>query len=83
MIDSSRDALGALHSILIRLRFDALQSEQENTAAVLDIAEYLVQLIAKPEDQTKEFRENLEGLARSNPNFIHALNRFDQPSRWC
>lgn len=83
MIDPRLDPLGALHSILIRLRFDALQSKQENAARVLDVAEYLVQLIAKPDDQTLEFRQNLEGLAQWDPNFTHALERFDQPKRWC
>jgi len=46
-------------------------------ADVLDVAEYLPQLLAADDDRSAAFRENLEGLATRWPAFQSALEYFD------
>ena len=77
--NKQNNALFALNAVLFRARAMALHEVQhQDLAAVLDCAEYLVRLIARPEDATEEFREMLVDLAHRYPAFLFAIERFDQ-----
>jgi hypothetical protein len=78
-------ALYALNTVLVLARHMAAAGEKgADVADVLDIAEYLLRLIAVVEDRTVEFREQLAGLRDKYKQFALAVDRFDGtiPPRW-
>lgn len=78
--EKQANALEALHKVLILTRMMAYQNEPgADIADVLDVAEYLVVLIMKPEDKTAEFRQYLESMTQKREHFRHALRWFDEP----
>lgn len=80
MIADQPAALRALQAVLVQLRWLAYQREpHERLAELLDCAEYLPQLLADPDDRTREFRDALADLARRHAGFTLALDRFDAP----
>lgn len=79
--EKQANALSALHCVLIVARaMGYLNEPGADIADVLDEAEYLVVLLMKPDDNTSEFREHLESLARKRAQFQPALRCFDEPS---
>jgi hypothetical protein len=75
--DKQRGALRALNAVLVLARALAYDGLSADVAEVLDVAEYLPLLMLAREDRTREFRDNLEGLATKWPAFGLALERFD------
>jgi hypothetical protein len=74
-----KQALNAIHRILVLARFMALQNEpQPKIAKVLDYAEILPTLIATNEDRTQEFRVHLQGFASEFSQGIGILEEFDR-----
>ncbi|WP_434385740.1 hypothetical protein [Melittangium boletus] len=78
--EKSRNALSALHSILIAARSLAEQESSQESARVLDLAEYLVVLMQDEGDQTASFRSHLVELAREHWLCQLAVQRFDDAS---
>jgi hypothetical protein len=75
-----KQALNAIHRILILTRFMAHQNEPTaKIAKILDYAEILPTLISADEDKTEEFRIHLQGLASEFSQGIGILQEFDQP----
>lgn len=64
-----KNALQAFRGVIVHARTLAYRSAPYKTiAGILDAAEYLRFLIAKPSDETDRFRSNLEGIANKyNP----------------
>ena len=57
-----KQALNAIHRILVMARFMAYQNEQTaKIAKVLDYAEILPTLISADDDRTEEFQTHLKG----------------------
>lgn len=76
--EKAKPALSALHLILTRARFMALQKESpEDIATLLDYAEYLPQLLLSDEDVTEMYRGTLQDVAERFPLCRHALEIFD------
>jgi hypothetical protein len=77
--NKQKQALKAIHRILVLARFMAYQNEPTaKIAKVLDYAEILPTLISADEDRTGEFRTHLQGLASEFPAGIGILQEFDQ-----
>lgn len=80
MVTNPRAALLALNGVLVQLRWLAYQrARHELLAELLDCAEHLPQLLADPDDRTRDFRDALADLARRHDGFTLALDRFDAP----
>ena len=63
-----QQALVALHTVIIQARFMSYQAEDSaKIAALLDDAEYLVQLITKVEDCTETYAAVLKGISERFP----------------
>lgn len=80
MISTARfqNALRALNHVLVSVRKMAYDRiDQQDIADVLDIAEYLVRLLADEGDQTDAFRSCLCDLASRWPDLGPALEFFD------
>lgn len=77
-------ALYALNSVLTRARADAYHAGVKDVADVLDVAEYLVRLLAIDLDATEDFRAHLVSIAQKHPEYGIAVDRFDRtpPDRW-
>ena len=74
-----KQALNAIHRILVLARFMAYQNEPTvKIAKVLDYAEILPTLISADEDRTGEFRTHLQGFASEFSAGIGILQEFDQ-----
>jgi hypothetical protein len=74
-----KQALLALHRILVVARFMAYQNEPAaDIARILDCAEILPALIADDEDRTHEFRHHLQGLASQFQQGLGILLEFDR-----
>jgi hypothetical protein len=74
-----KQALNAIHRILVLARFMAYQNEAApKIAKVLDYAEILPTLLSANEDRTEEFRTHLQGLASEFPAGVGILQEFDQ-----
>ena len=74
-----KQALHAIHRILVLARFMAYQNESTTKIAkVLDYVEILPTLISADEDRTEEFRTHLHGLASEFPKGVGILKEFDQ-----
>lgn len=74
-----RGALHAIHAVFLELRAMAYRGEtHERLARALDAAEELPTLMLRHDDTTSEFRSALEGLVQLNPDFRHALKKFEQ-----
>ncbi len=74
-----KQALKAIHRILVLARFMAYQNEPAaKIAKVLDYAEILPTLISADEDRTEEFRTHLQGLATELAQGVGILQEFDQ-----
>lgn len=77
--EKSSSALSSLQAVLVLARLMAYeQRPHEDIARVLDVAEYLPALLLEKRDTTREFRECLEGLAATYPQFSMAVERFDR-----
>lgn len=73
--------LRALHVVLVVARTMAYdEAPSPELADVLDIAEYLVRLIADDADRSDELRACLADLARRWPAFSPALQYCDAPA---
>lgn len=73
------NALYALNTVLVLARQMSYEEKEHSIIAdVLDVAEYLVKLIAQPEDCTNEFGEQLNTLARKYKEFRLAAERFEK-----
>lgn len=78
-INKQKQALKAIHRILILARFMAYQNEPTaKIAKVLDYAEILPTLISADEDRTEEFRTHLQGLASEFSQGVGILQEFNQ-----
>ncbi len=76
--DKMKPALFALNAVLVHARTMAFEEAPHATLAkVLDIAEVLPMLVARPDDTTREFRLHLESLVSIDERFSSALRRFD------
>jgi hypothetical protein len=74
-----KQALHAIHRILVLARFMAYQNEPTpKIAKVLDYAEILPTLISADEDRTEEFRTHIQGFASEFPAGVGILQEFDQ-----
>jgi hypothetical protein len=74
-----KQALNAIHRILVLARFMAYQNEPTTKIAkVLDYAEILPTLISADEDRTEEFRTHLQGFASEFPAGLGILQEFNQ-----
>jgi len=74
-----KQALNAIHRILVLARFMAYQNEPTaKIAKVLDYGEILPTLISADEDRTGEFRTHLQGFASEFSQGIGILQEFDQ-----
>ena len=74
-----KQALHAIHRILVLARFMAYQNEPTTKIAkVLDYAEILPTLISTDEDRTEEFRTHIQGLASESPAGVGILQEFDK-----
>jgi hypothetical protein len=74
-----KQALHAIHRILVLARFMAYQNEPTaKIAKVLDYGEILPTLISADEDRTEEFRTHLRGLASEFPAGVGILQEFDK-----
>jgi hypothetical protein len=74
-----KQALHAIHRILVLARFMAYQNEPTTKIAkVLDYAEILPTLISTDEDRTEEFRTHIQGLASEFPAGVGILQEFDK-----
>ncbi len=79
--DKSQNALRALNHVLVLARKMAYDGvEHRSIAEVLDVAEYLPQLLADEHDQTALFGEHLGDLAARWPQFGSAVEIFEGPS---
>ena len=77
--DKEKQAIKAIHRIIIVARFMAYQDEPTaKIAKVLDYAEILPTLISVDEDRTEEFRTHLEGFASEFPAGAGILQEFDR-----
>ena len=77
--DKQKQALDALHRILVLARFMAYKNESSaEIAKILDHAEILPTLISADEDLTEEFRRELQGLAAHFRAGIGILQAFDR-----
>jgi hypothetical protein len=77
--DRLQNALWALHTVLVIARHMAASGTRSvDLAEVLDVAEYLPGLIAASEDNTQEYRSQLELLSDRYPDTSIALERFDR-----
>ncbi len=73
-------ALCALNRVLVLLRDMAYRdSETQELAEILDVAEYLPRLLADNTDCTDAFKDQLVYLARRWPMFSSALRVFEDP----
>ena len=64
--------------VLVLARTMAHQNEPHDALAeVLDVAEYLPRLMLDDADRTREFRDQLVGLAERRREFITAVTMFD------
>ncbi len=78
--DKQKQALNAIHRILVMARFMAYQNEPPaKIAKVLDCAEILPTLISADDDRTEEFRIHLKGFASEFPAGVGILQEFDKP----
>lgn len=78
----TQQALRALNHVLVLARKMAYDHVSHSEIAdVLDVAEYLPQLVAADDDRSAAFRQNLEGLATRWPDFTSALHYFDAPTQ--
>ncbi len=76
--------LAVLNRVFIGLRSLAYEkAPYSDIAEMADHAEYLPQLVAKPEDCTADFVATLEQMATKYPIFRHALDRLSSNDRWC
>lgn len=79
-------ALYALHLILTRARYMVYKGEDHQSIAfLLDYAERLPGFIASREDDTGQFREYLEHIAKRLPACSYILDKFDEsgfPESW-
>jgi len=74
-----KQALHAMHRVLVLARFMAYQNESTaKIAKVLDYAEILPTLVSADEDRTEEFRIHLQGFASEFPAGVGILQEFDQ-----
>ena len=74
-----KQALNAIHRILVLARFMAYQNEPTaKIAKVLDCAEILPTLISADEDRTEEFRTYLQGFASEFPAGVGIFQEFNQ-----
>lgn len=83
--DKLQSALYALNAVLVVAREMAYEAKPTgDIARVLDIAEYLPALLARPDDRTDEYLAHLVDLANQNDAFRLAVKRFEQaaPSTW-
>lgn len=82
--EKSQNALRAMNHVLVLARKMAYDRvDQNEIAAVLDVAEYLPRLLADEHDRTSDFRSNIADLARHWPDFGSALELFDDPNvKW-
>ena len=77
MIESQRKALFAVHDVLILARDMGYSgADGKRIGDVLDVAEYLVQLMADREDRTDQFVQALVDLAARSPVFNSVVDRF-------
>ena len=77
--EKQASAIEALHSVILVARAMGYLNEPSiDIARVLDVAEYLIVLLMKPEDTTAEFRECLESLAQQRDLLQTALLIFDR-----
>jgi hypothetical protein len=77
--EKRKQALNAIHRILVVARFMAYQNEPTaKIAKVLDCAEILPTLIAADDDRTEEFRTHLKGFASEFPAGVGILQEFDK-----
>jgi hypothetical protein len=78
MTDKYQNALRATNHVLVLARTMAYDRvDQQEIAEVLDIAEYVMRLLADDRDQTSAFRACLRDLAARWPTFGSALEIFD------
>ncbi len=76
--DKERDAVAAMHAVLVTLRTMAHEkADHELMAKALDMAEYLPCLMLEDEDNTEIFHGTLQGLATLHPSFNWAVERFE------
>jgi hypothetical protein len=72
------DALGALNAVFVAFRSLAYdKADQQLLAELLDMAEYLPQLLADERDRTTQFREVLIEMTERCEYFRRAVDRFD------
>lgn len=77
MIESQRTALFAVHDVLILVRDMGYNgADGKRIGDALDVAEYLVQLLADREDRTDQFEQALVDLAAHSPLFQSVVDRF-------
>ena len=75
--NKEKNALYALQHVLIRARTMAYESNNAKLAELLDYAEYLPDLIARPEeDCTETFRQNVTDIAEKF-RCQHAIEIFE------
>ena len=81
-----KNAVYAIHLILVRARFMAYKGEPyEDIANILDYAEILPRYLISDEDETNSFLRNLEGLSEQYPFCSHILEQFKSsviPKQW-
>ena len=78
-LNKQKQALNAIHRILVVARFMAYKNEPvAKIAKILDHAEILPTLISADDDRTEEFRIHLAGFASEFPAGIGILQEFDQ-----
>jgi hypothetical protein len=82
--DKVSAALYAIHSILVKARWLAGQGvDHKHLYKLLDYAEVLPAVIARPEeDTTEEFRQQLAGLGQQFPDCGGFLENFDRGVTW-
>jgi hypothetical protein len=82
--EKSQNALRAMNHVLILARKMAYDRvDQKEIADVLDIAEYLLRLLADERDQTSAFHDCVRDLAARWPDFGSALEFFEGPTlKW-
>lgn len=77
--NKQKQALNAIHRILVVARFMAYQNEATGKIAkVLDYAEILPTLVSADDDRTEEFRVHLQGFASEFPAGLGILQEFNR-----
>lgn len=79
--EKKQNALCALNRAIVLTRAIAYEeSDFSGIADALDVLDYMLRLLADPEEKTDLFRRCLEDIVRKNPRFSSLLEVFDDDS---